>query len=198
MPKNIHVVNLSAPDQIPPETQSEKDEFEQVKEAVEREEEELQPEIIEEPKPKPKRKPAAKKAIEPVVEETQNEIIEEPKPKRKPATKKINVKVEPLIEEKPIEIIEEKKDDLVNCPKCEKQMTKRTLRYNHKTCPGMKIIRDEIPVKKREKPKVVDDQPIYTPEEIIKNGIKKRTQDKLTQKIRLKEEKIKKLSSFIA
>ena len=198
MPKNIHVVSLSAPDQIPPETPSERDEFEQVKEAVEKEEEELQPEIIEEPKPKPKRKPAAKKTIELVVEETQNEIIEEPKPKRKPATKKINVKVEPLIEEKPIEIIEEKKDDLVNCPKCEKQMSKRTLRYNHKTCPGTKIIRDEIPVKKREKPKVVDDKPIYIPEEIIENEVKKRIQDKLTQKIRLKEEKIKKLSSFIA
>ena len=199
MPKNIHVVNLSSHDQLPPETSPEKDEFEQVKEAVEKEEEEQQPEIIEEPQPKPKRKPATKKTItDPVVEETQNEIIEEPKPKRKPATKKINVKVEPVIEEKPVEIIEEKKDDLVNCPKCEKQMTKRTLRYNHKTCPGMKVIRDEIPVKKREKPQVVNDKPIYIPEEIIENEVKKRIQDKLTQKIRLKEEKIKKLSSFIA
>ena len=54
MPKNIHVVNLSSHDQLPPETPPEKDEFEQVKEAVEKEEEEQQPEIIEEPKPKPK------------------------------------------------------------------------------------------------------------------------------------------------
>ena len=46
MPKNIHVVNLSSHDQLPPETPPEKDEFEQVKEAVEREEEEQQPEII--------------------------------------------------------------------------------------------------------------------------------------------------------
>ena len=62
----------------------------------------------------------------------------------------------------------------------------------------MKIIRDEIPVKKREKPKAVDNQPIYIPEEIIENEVKKRIQDKLTQKIKLKEEKIKKLSSLIA
>jgi hypothetical protein len=102
--KKIHIVNLSSHDQLPPETQTEKDEFEQVKEAVEKEEEQ-QPEIIEEPQPKPKRKPAAKKTnIEP-----QNEIVEEPKPKRKPAAKKINVKVEPIVEEKPPEIIEEKK-----------------------------------------------------------------------------------------
>ena len=66
-------------------------------------------------------------------------------------------------------------------------MSKRTLRYNHKTCPGMKIIRDEIPVKKREKPKVVEEQPIINiPEEIIENEVKKRIQDKLTQRIKLK------------
>ena len=42
-------------------------------------------------------------------------------------------------------------EQLVKCPNCEKQMTKRTLRYNHKTCPGKKIDINEIPVKKIEK-----------------------------------------------
>ena len=75
-------------------------------------------------------------------------------------------------------------------------LTKRTLRYNHKTCPGKKIDRNGIPVKKREK--TVVEKNISIPEEIIEKEINKRIQDKLLQKIRVKEEKIKKLSSQFA
>ena len=38
---------------------------------------------------------------------------------------------------------------MVDCEKCGKQMTKTTLRYHHdKTCPGEKVNKEELPVKK--------------------------------------------------
>ena len=183
MPKKIHVVDLSAPgekvEEVESDSNDDKDEVSQIKEAIKIEEEEEQQQQIEEPKPKPKRKAAAKKIkVEPIIEP-----IIEPEP-------------EPVKEPEPEPKVETKIDELVKCPNCEKQMTKRTLRYNHKTCPGKKIDRNEIPVKKREK--TVVEKNISIPEEIIEKEVNKRIQDKLLQKIRVKEEKIKKLSSQIA
>ena len=41
--------------------------------------------------------------------------------------------------------------EMVDCEKCGKQMTKTTLRYHHdKTCPGEKVNKEELPVKKKE------------------------------------------------
>ncbi len=86
------------------------------------------------------------------------------KPKRKPQQKKIQVKeIEEVKEQEPpnnilletTETIEQEKPknkvktlEQVKCETCEKDMTKRTLRYHHK-CPGQVVKREEIPVKKR-------------------------------------------------
>ena len=67
------------------------------------------------------------------------------KAKRKPQPKKIEVKeIQETTEEpkKKVKTLEQ-----VQCDTCEKDMTKRTLRYHHK-CPGEVIKREEIPVKK--------------------------------------------------
>ena len=102
-------------------------------------------EDIEDIKPKPKRKPTNKIIIE------ESEDIEDikPKPKRK-STKQIIVEDLKLPE---LVIEAEKKNiktlEMVDCEKCGKQMTKTTLRYHHdKTCPGEKVNKEELPVKK--------------------------------------------------
>ena len=147
-------------------------------------------EDIEDIKPKPKRKPTKKIIIE------ESEDIEDikPKPKRKP-TKKIIVEdikpPEPVIEEP------EKKNiktlEMVDCEKCGKQMTKTTLRYHHdKTCPGEKVNKEELPVKKR----VVKDK---TPE-VIEPKLDKTAiyRERLNQQMQIKKESIKKLATNIA
>lgn len=90
-------------------------------------------------------------------------------------------------------------------------MSKRTLRYDHdKTCKGAPVKREDIPVKKRIKktssPKQIskpkENQEIIIPEHIIEQEVKKRiqssVQDRIQQKMKLKEERIKKLSAQIA
>ena len=81
------------------------------------------------------------------------------KPKRKAQPKKIEVKE--IIEVKePEQTQEEPKEkkkvktlEQVQCNTCEKEMTKRTLRYHHK-CPGEVKKTEELPVKKRVKKEV--------------------------------------------
>jgi hypothetical protein len=89
------------------------------------------------------------------------------KPKRKAKPKKIEVKeIEEVKEEQaptppPQETKENSEEhknkvktlEQVKCDTCEKEMTKRTLRYHHK-CPGTVIKREELPVKKRVKKEV--------------------------------------------
>ena len=70
------------------------------------------------------------------------------KAKRKPQPKKIEVKEIKETTEEPKKKV--KTLEQVQCDTCEKDMTKRTLRYHHK-CPGEVIKREEIPVKKRVK-----------------------------------------------
>ena len=78
------------------------------------------------------------------------------KAKRKPQPKKIEVKDIPEettpVESKEIKAEEPKNKvktlEQVQCDTCEKEMTKRTLRYHHK-CPGEVVKREEVPVKKR-------------------------------------------------
>ena len=78
------------------------------------------------------------------------------KAKRKAQPKKIEVKDIPEettpVESKEIKVEEPKKKvktlEQVQCDTCEKEMTKRTLRYHHK-CPGEVVKREEVPVKKR-------------------------------------------------
>ena len=188
------------------------DTFSKIKSAVEAEPIEAEP-----VEPKPKRKPSTKKIIvEPVEDEPVEDI--KPKPKRKPSTKKIieaepvedieDIKPKPKPKRKPSKIIVEdlkpepvviveeapKKNiktlEQIDCPKCEKPMTKTTLRYHHdKTCPGEKVNREDIPVKKRAiKEKVVE----------IPKVEKSTYKDRLNEQIKIKKEHIKKLATQIA
>ena len=117
----------------------------------------VEAEPIEDIKPKPKRKPSKKELVEPV------EDIEDIKPKAKPKRpSKIiveDLKPEPvLVEEVPKNNI--KPLEQVDCPKCEKPMTKTTLRYHHdKTCPGEKVNKLELPVKKIIVKEVIEPKP---------------------------------------
>ena len=97
--------------------------------------------------------------------------------------------------------------ELVNCDKCNKEMTKRTLSYDHtKTCKGAPINREDIPVQKRVKPptapKVVEQPALVIPNDIIEQEIKKRiqssVQERMQMKMKQKEERIKKLAERIA
>lgn len=213
MPKKINVVSLS--DIKPIESEDDvsvvnNDEVTQIKEAIKEEEALNPPEdnpVEEAPKPKPKRKPPVKKPK--VVEE----VAQVPEPLPEPV---IEVKEE--MPQKKVKTLE-----LVKCDKCGKEMTKRTLRYDHhKTCPGEKVEREKIPVQRRIKKEVVETksstQPINIPEEIIerppkgvlgpealllveqevKKRIQSSVQDRIHQRLKVKEEKIKKLATQIA
>ena len=95
------------------------------------------PLVEEETKPKPKRKPPVKKPK--VVEEAS--VVEAPEPV-------VETVVEPVKEEQPQKKV--KTLELVKCGKCGKEMTQRTLRYDHdKTCKGAPIKREDITIKKR-------------------------------------------------
>ena len=134
------------------------------------------------------------------------------KAKRKAQPKKIQVKEieEVKLEEKIVpNILEESKESMeepkkkvktleqVKCNTCEKDMTKRTLRYHHK-CPGEVIKREEIPVKKRVKKETKQDttkEEIKAPEKpILTNTYHERLQKALEKR----HENIQKLASQIA
>ena len=165
-------------------------------------------EDIEELKPKPKPKRESKKNIVQPIEEVEEPIqpVEEvikPKPKRT-SKKNINIIVEDI---KPVELVEDIKPvveiedieeipkniktlEMVQCEKCNKQMTKNTLRYHHdKNCKG-KPIDKKLPVKRRIKqepkvePKIEAKQPTY--------------RDKLNECLKKKSESISKLALQIA
>ena len=191
--KQIHVVSLSPFDKVetPEDVPSnEEEDINQIKEAI-KEEESQQPEPIE---VKPKRKAVARKRkVEPVIEQ-----VEEPV---EPVIEQVE---EPVIESPKVEQSKKVKTlELVKCDKCNKEMTKRTLRYDHpKTCKGAPINREDIPVQKRTKaPTKVVEQTII-PEDVIENEVKKRIQntiqDRMQMKLKQKEDRIKKLAEKIA
>ena len=114
-----------------------------------------------------------------------------PKPTRKPSNIIVeDLKPEPVVvEEAPKKNI--KTLEQIDCPKCEKPMTKTTLRYHHdKTCPGEKVNREDIPVKKR----TIKEKVVEVPK-VEKSTLYK---DRLNEQIKLKKEHIKKLASHIA
>jgi hypothetical protein len=90
-------------------------------------------EEIPKPKSKPKAKPRVKKQPIEIKEEVKEEPKEEPKPEVKPE------KVKTVVE-------------LVPCPKCNKMLSQKSLRYSHeKNCPGEVVKTEELPVKRRVK-----------------------------------------------
>jgi hypothetical protein len=145
----------------------------------------LPPDEVKEVKVKAKRKAQPKKIkvkeIEEVkLEETPINIPEEPKESTEEATK-----------EKKVKTLEQ-----VKCDTCEKEMTKRTLRYHHK-CPGEVIKREEIPVKKRVKKETKQDTPkeeIKAPE---KPTLTNTYHERLQRALEKRHENIQKLASQI-
>ena len=144
---------------------------------------------------KPKLRRSTKKIIVEPVEPEPVEDIEDIKPKakakRKPKKEIIVEDLTPVIEP----VAEVKKNiktlEQVDCPKCDKPMTKTTLRYHHdKTCPGEKVNREDIPVKKR----TIKEKVVEVPK-VEKSTLYK---DRLNEQIKLKKEHIKKLASHIA
>ena len=194
--KQITVVNLTeGRDAVEPENEApnndEVEQLNQIKEEIKKEDIEKEitnPEDI--PKDIPKKKAAPRK---------KKEVVEEQPPTAPPTPKEKQAEeIKPARKVKTVE--------LVSCPKCKKEMTKRTLRYDHeKTCPGEPIVRESVPVKRRPVSKKENEtpaQPINIPDELIEQEVKKRmqntSQDRMQQKIKLKEDRIKKLATQIA
>ena len=199
--KQVHVVSLTPFEKVEETTPDEitqikeedvPDEITQIKEAIKEEEAETVDTPVE-AKPKPKRKAAAKKSK--IIEEYSEQKEEPPQ----------TVQPEPEIKEESKNKV--KTLELVKCDKCNKEMTKRTLRYDHpKTCKGAPINREDIPVQKRVKPptapKVVEQPALVIPNDIIEQEIKNRiqssVQERMQMKMKQKEERIKKLAERIA
>ena len=154
--------------------------------------------IEEDIKPKPKRKSTKKDIIIEPVEAIEDIEDIKPKPKRKSTKKDIIIEDLKPVEEAPAPVEETPKKNIktleqVECPKCEKPMTKTTLRYHHdKSCSGEKINREDIPVKKR----VVKDKiPEVIEPKLDKSALYR---ERLNQQMKIKKEAIKKLATNIA
>ena len=77
------------------------------------------------------------------------------------------------------------------------------MRYDHgKNCPGQPIVRDAIPVKRRAPVKDKKPEVEVIPDDIVEQEVKKRiqniAQERLHARLKVKEERIKKLSAHIA
>jgi hypothetical protein len=201
MGKKIHVVNLNgfeatAPTSLGEQPTNEADEMSKMKEEAENNE--TEPPTPIEPKAKPKRKSQPKQtATEEIKEEKVEEVVIPPTPKEE-------------VEVKPPEGTEKKVKtvELVSCPDCKKEMSKKTLRYSHeKNCTGKPVVREEIPVKRRApvkaKPPAETEAPkakeayISIPEEIIQQELNKRVKEQREARLRAKDDKIKKLAMNI-
>jgi len=190
MPRKVNVINLEPKEEEPvveqpnvveqpAEITVEFDDFTKIKNEV------VNEPVEDDVEPAPKKRAVRKKPT----------TDDEPK---KRTTKKNSIIVEdvkPVEEPKNIKTLE-----LVNCDKCGKQMTKKTLRYHHdKNCPGEKIDRQALPVKKRS---VKQENIVNIPKEVIEVEVNKRIEntfkDRLNERMKVKQEKIKKLATQIA
>ena len=205
MGKKINIVNLNGFENTTPEQPTnEAEELSKIKDDIQKEEPPKEPEELPpvqqeaEPKAKPKRKPPAKKKTEDIITPPVEEIITPPV-EEKPVEEKPEEEIPPKPEKK-IKTVE-----LVSCPHCKKEMSKKTLRYSHeKNCTGKPIVREEIPVKRRPPPKVkqeatpqTKDKYISIPEEVVQQEINRRVKEQKESRIRAKDERIKKLAMHI-
>ena len=214
MPRKVNAINLEQKEEQPEDITVEFDTFTKIKNEVENEPVEDANDHVE-PTPAPKKRAVRKKA-------TTDEPLKVVEPKKR-TTKKNNIVVE---EVKPVEevrhpflqnlidnykkeehqqAIEEEKPkniktlELVNCDKCGKQMTKKTLRYHHdKNCPGEKIDKEALPVKKRSVKKESENIPKEVIEVEVNKRIENTFKDRLNERMKVKQEKIKKLATQIA
>ena len=220
MSRKINVVSLSDIKPVQEDTHENNSDVEnisqelnQIKAAI-KEEESLNPpedKIMKDVKPKSKRKtPLINNKKNKIVEEVAEQIVESVVEVKDESTKESSIE-EPHKKVKTLE--------LVKCPKCDKEMTKRTLRYDHdKSCKGAPVKREDIPVQKRVK-KVFGKQPSITVSEeiteqppkrvlgqevmlLVEQEVKKRiqnsVQDRMHQRLKIKDEKMKKLAAQIA
>jgi hypothetical protein len=140
----------------------------------------LPPDEVKEVKVKAKRKAQPKKIQVKEIEQTPINIPEEPKESTEDTTKQKKVKT-----------LEQ-----VKCDTCEKDMTKRTLRYHHK-CPGEVIKREELPVKKRVK-KETKQEPKEETKVPEKPTLTNTYHERLQKALEKRHENIQKLASQIA
>jgi len=132
------------------------------------------------PKPKAKAKPRAKTKTKKEQIEVQPEIQEEPKVE------------EPKVEEAKVEEKQEPKNgkvkkviEQVKCPKCDKLMSSKSLRYTHEqNCKGAVVKTEDLPVKRRLKkePPTSHVEPIQINKEQNKNNDKKEIYNKIVSK----------------
>ena len=108
------------------------------------------------------------------------DVVEQPKEEPKEEPKEV-----PQTDSSPTKQKIKKVVELVNCPKCDKQLSEKSLRYSHeKSCPGQKIDRSEIPVKRRSKsvPPPIDRQPEAQQEKTIEQLIMTKRQQMINAK----------------
>jgi hypothetical protein len=199
MGKKINIVNLNGfENATPAQPTNEAEELSKIKDDIQKEEPPKEPEELPpvqqeaEPKAKPKRRPRAKKKTEEIITPPPSTPVED-----KPVEEKPEEEIPPKPEKK-IKTVE-----LVSCPHCKKEMSKKTLRYSHeKNCTGKPIVREEIPVKRRPPPKVkqeatpqTKDKYISIPEEVVQQEINRRVKEQKESRIRAKDERIKKLAT---
>ncbi len=161
---------------------------------------EIKPETVEQP-------PEVIEEITEPIEEIPEPIEEIPEPvpiKAKPKTKaKAKAKpIEPIpepiaIEPEPVKKEEVKK--MVNCPKCDRLLTEKGLRYSHK-CPADKTIKEQPQIIERIIEKEITKEPDYSkiPEDIIEKEISRRMKNVKEARMQKRDENIKKLAQNIA
>ena len=167
--------------------------------------------IEEEPKPKakPRAKPRAKKPQVEIMKAIQEEIKDEPNILTTQEVVKQELKEEPKQDNQPIKEKIKKEIELVKCPRCDKLMQAKSLRYTHESnCKGIIPIKtEERPVKRREPREIKQEtkqdikqdkqnNSIIVDTEIQNLILKTIENQKLKQKNR--EDKFKKLTSNIA
>ena len=159
MPKKIKVVDVASNNEIN-EDEKPTDNLTLPDGKVETEDGNITPpsagvinDIEEEPKPKakPRAKPRAKKPQVEVMQVIKEEIKDEPNISLNQVVKQ-EPKEEPKIDDKPIKEKIKKEIELVKCPRCDKLMQAKSLRYTHESnCKGIIPIKtEERPVKRRE------------------------------------------------
>ena len=149
----------------------------------------VEAEPIEDIKPKPKGKPTKQIIVEPVdtfedIEDIKPKAKATRKPKKEIIIEDLTPVIEPVEDIKPVEKKNIKTLEQVDWGKCGKQMTKTTLRYHHeKTCPGEKVNKEELPVKKR----IIKEKVVEIPK-VEKSNL---YTDRLNEQIKLKKESMK-------
>jgi len=131
------------------------------------------------PKPKAKAKPRAKPKTKKEQIEVQPEIQEEPKVEEPKVEAKVEEKQEPK-NGKVKKVIEQ-----VKCPKCDKLMSSKSLRYTHEqNCKGAVVKTEDLPVKRRLKKEQPTShvEPIQINKEQNKNNDKKEIYNKIVSK----------------